>query len=359
MSDIVNEEKRYVIGLRLDEARPTYCYSSFPLKEQDKAVATVDDNDYLGTVVSVREMRQEENLSAYWPLVRKATEEDIADDKENQQRDLGLVKPIQDEANKLKLNMNVFRVYSSLDRMRVKVMYTSEERVDFRSLLRVLAPLVKARIEMRQVGPRDKAKMVGGLGICGLKLCCSTFLTAFDGISIAMAKNQMLAINIPKLSGQCGKLICCLKYEDQAYEEAKKDFPKLNTVIAYKGMTGKVTGLNVLSRTVTLYTSGDDGGFVNLSLDEFNNIVHPKPISMPAPVFKKPTDTSVPASTNNYQNSNQNRNYNNQRNNNQNYNNQRNNSYQNRMNNNNNRFNRPNSTNNKPLPSSGEKNESK
>ncbi len=108
------------------------------------------------------------------------------------------------------------------------------------------------RIELRQIGTRDKAKLVGGIGICGLPLCCSSFLNEFDGISISRAKNQLLSLNIPKLSGHCGKLICCLKYEDDAYTELRKDFPKVGLRLMYEGEQYRITSMNVLTRIVKL-----------------------------------------------------------------------------------------------------------
>ena len=131
------------------------------------------------------------------------------------------------ESEKLGLDMNFISCEYTLDKTKVIFSYVADERVDFRELLKILASQLHTRIELRQIGSRDKAKLIGGVGICGLPLCCSTFLNEFDGISINRAKNQMLAINIPKLSGHCGKLICCLKYEYDVYSEEIKNFPEL------------------------------------------------------------------------------------------------------------------------------------
>ena len=139
---------------------------------------------------------------------------------------------------------------------KVIFMYTSDERVDFRDLLKKLASVFKCRIELRQVGPRDKAKIVGGIGNCGLPLCCNSFLGEFDGVSINMAKNQLLAINIDKISGVCGRLLCCLKYEDEAYKEVKKKFPKIGSFIRYDDKQCKVVGLNVISDLVKIDSEG-------------------------------------------------------------------------------------------------------
>ena len=135
-------------------------------------------------------------------------------------------------------------------------MYVSDDRVDFRELLKELASVFKCRIELRQIGPRDKAKLVGGLGSCGLPLCCSSFLGEFDGVSINMAKNQMLAINIEKISGACGRLMCCLKFEDDIYTQEKKRFPKIGTKVIYEDKLYKVTSINILSDTIKIEGEG-------------------------------------------------------------------------------------------------------
>ena len=145
----------------------------------------------------------------------------------------------------------------TLDKSKVIFSYVADERVDFRELLKALASKLHTRIELRQIGARDKAKLIGGVGLCGLPLCCSTFLNEFDGISINRAKNQMLAINIPKLSGQCGKLICCLKYEDDAYTEERKKYPELGSKHFIDKVEFTVTGINILSRVVKIENEED------------------------------------------------------------------------------------------------------
>ena len=163
------------------------------------------------------------------------------------------------------LDMHLVSCEYTLDASKVIFMYTSETRVDFRELLKELASVFKCRIELRQIGPRDKSKIVGGLGSCGLPLCCSSFLGEFDGVSINMAKNQMLAINIDKISGACGRLLCCLKYEDDTYTKEKQRFPKIGSKVKYDNKIVKVTGLNVISDLVKIE---HDGNISFVSLDE-------------------------------------------------------------------------------------------
>ena len=153
----------------------------------------------------------------------------------------------------------------TLDKAKVIFMYTSDDRVDFRELLKELAVVFKCRIELRQIGPRDKAKVISGIGTCGLPLCCSTLLGEFNGVSINMAKNQMLAINIEKISGACGRLMCCLKYEDEIYSLEKERFPKIGSRVKYQDKDVKVTGLNVINDLVKIETNN---GIVFVGLDE-------------------------------------------------------------------------------------------
>ena len=181
------------------------------------------------------------------PVVRVASEEDIANHERNVENAKEASAIIIDSIRKYELPMTLVNVQYTLDASKVIISYVSETRVDFRELLKELASQLKCRIELRQIGTRDRSKVVGGIGICGLPLCCNTFLRNFDGISINMAKNQYLALNIQKLSGHCGKLICCLKYEDEAYLEIKKTLPRIGTRIHYKDQEFKVTSFNVIT----------------------------------------------------------------------------------------------------------------
>ena len=191
------------------------------------------------------------------PIIRKATD---VDNKmyENNEKDAGFALEIcKNEANRLGLDMNLISCEYTLDKTKVLFSYVADDRVDFRELLKVLASKLHTRIELRQIGPRDKAKMIGGLGICGLPLCCSTFLNEFDGISINRAKNQMLAINIPKLSGQCGKLICCLKYEDDTYTTERSKYPELGSKVTLDNNEYTITAVNIISGVIKIENSED------------------------------------------------------------------------------------------------------
>ena len=202
-------------------------------------------------------MDKYENQLGLKPILRKATDVDIKIYEANQKDAISALEFSKNEAEKLNLDMNFISCEYTLDKTKVLLSYVADERVDFRELLKSLASKLHTRIELRQIGSRDKAKMIGGIGICGLPLCCSTFLNEFDGISINRAKNQMLAINIPKLSGHCGKLICCLKYEDDIYSEERKNFPDLGTKLFIDKVEYTVTSVNIISKIVKIENDED------------------------------------------------------------------------------------------------------
>ena len=198
------------------------------------------------------------------PILRRASDVDVKIFLSNQEDAKTALEVGKTEAARLGLDMNFISCEYTLDKTKVILSYIADERVDFRELLKSLASRLRTRIELRQVGSRDKAKMIGGIGICGLPLCCSTFLNEFDGISINRAKNQMLAINIPKLSGHCGKLICCLKYEDDVYSEERKNFPELGTKLWIDKVEYTVTSVNIISKVVKI-ENAEDVKFVPLA----------------------------------------------------------------------------------------------
>ena len=189
-------------------------------------------------------------------IKRKANDADLVAYELNLKKAEEAIVTFNDILTHYDLDMKLVNCEYTLDASKVIFVYTSDGRVDFRDLLKELANVFRCRIELRQIGPRDKAKLVGGIGPCGLPLCCSTFLGDFGGVSINMAKNQLLAINIEKISGTCGRLLCCLKYEDEAYSYIKKKFPKIGTMVKYDNKLVKVTGMNVVADLVKIESDG-------------------------------------------------------------------------------------------------------
>lgn len=191
------------------------------------------------------------------PVIRKATEEDLEQLKLNEEKARRAMMICEECIRNLNLDMHLIEAEYTLDCSKIIFVYVADERVDFRELLKDLASIFKCRIELRQIGPRNKAKIIGGLGTCGRETCCSKFLNDFDVVSINMAKNQLLALNIQKLSGQCGKLMCCLKFEDSQYKVMREGLPKMNSQIIYKGNKYRITSMNVLLQQVKIENKED------------------------------------------------------------------------------------------------------
>lgn len=152
-------------------------------------------------------------------------------------------------SKKLKLNMNFLDSYYTFDKKQLFLSYVAENRIDFRELAKLLAQKYKTRIELRQIGVRDKAKKVGGIGPCGLSLCCTTFLNDFNSVSINMAKNQFLSLNPTKINGLCGRLLCCLNYENEVYTELKKDMPEVGQLVELPEGLGKIVSIDIFKRS--------------------------------------------------------------------------------------------------------------
>ena len=258
---IDNSVYKYFLGIKFFNTPRAYFFGltdDEPFAIGEKVVVETMRGMELGEVaIEPISMDKYENGLGLKPVLRKATDVDVKIYESNKKDAISALEIGKSEAEKLRLDMNFISCEYTLDKTKVIFSYVADERVDFRELLKSLASRLHTRIELRQIGSRDKAKMVGGIGICGLPLCCSTFLNEFDGISINRAKNQMLAINIPKLSGQCGKLICCLKYEDDAYTEERKAFPELGSKCFIDKAEFTVTSVNILSRVVKIENEED------------------------------------------------------------------------------------------------------
>ncbi|MCR5506082.1 MAG: stage 0 sporulation protein [Bacilli bacterium] len=252
---IDNSIYTHFVGVKFSNAPRAYFFGvkNMPLNLGDKVVVETMRGMELGEITfSPIEMDKYESPLGLKPVLRIATDVDKKLFDANIKDAEIAMNICVEEVKKLNLNMNLISCEYTLDRSKIIFSYLADERVDFRELLKVLAARLHSRIELRQIGSRDKAKMIGGIGVCGLPLCCSTFLNEFDGISITRAKNQMLAINIPKLSGHCGKLICCLKYEDDAYTDLRKQFPELGSKVWIDKQEYTITSINVISRVVKI-----------------------------------------------------------------------------------------------------------
>lgn len=249
------EEKTYYVSIRFELTNKSYTFKTEDntLKIGDLVIVETQRGLELGEVTT--ELRDDSGLDAsieVKPVLHRASKEEIEQYNNNKIDAKKAMVICQKESDKLGLDMNVISAEYTLDRFKVTFTYFADDRVDFRELLKVLASIFHCRIDLRQIGARDKSKMVSGIGVCGRELCCSKFITEFDRISINMAKNQLLALNVSKLSGHCGSLMCCLKYEDEAYKELRKDLPKMNSQVEYEDELYRITSMNVIARNCKL-----------------------------------------------------------------------------------------------------------
>lgn len=263
-----------LIGISFDFMGMTYYQTNKDINLGDTVIVSTPHGTYPGKVSKIRkpldsEIESEHFLDIYPEILRIATFSDLAFEKKATIDAEAISKKTQEFADSLSLNMKVLKSYLDIDGDKLLITFISDSRVDFRELIRLLTTTYHQKIELRQIGPRDQAKLVGGIGSCGLPLCCATFLKQFDGISISMAKNQLLSINIPKLSGQCGKLLCCLKYEDEAYSKLRPLYPKIGDKFNYNNKEYEVSGLNLLTDTITTY-NGDN--YESFTKDEFERV---------------------------------------------------------------------------------------
>ena len=260
-------EEIKLASVKFKSAGKIYYFSTnLKLKKDDRVVVETARGLELGEISQELKDISEFNLDTELKkIVRKATKKDIDNYQKNVKDAKQALVTCKEIVSRYDVNMQLTNCEYTLDKAKVIFMYTSDDRVDFRELLKELAVVFKCRIELRQIGPRDKAKVISGIGTCGLPLCCSTLLGEFNGVSINMAKNQMLAINIEKISGACGRLMCCLKYEDEIYSLEKERFPKIGSRVKYQDKDVKVTGLNVINDLIKIETNN---GIVFVGLDE-------------------------------------------------------------------------------------------
>ena len=240
------------------------------LEVGDSVIFDLDGSLMFGSVC--REVYQEKKNNLVLPLskvIRIATKEDEKKNKKNIDLAAKALMDAKKMSKQLELDMNFVDSYYYFDHSQLVFSFLAESRIDFRELAKKLASKYKTRIELRQIGVRDKAKKIGGLGPCGMFLCCNTFLTDFNSVSINMAKNQMLALNPSKINGICGRLLCCLSYENDIYTEMKKDLPKIGLVTDTPLGMGKVVSVDIFKKTYSVDLK--EKGIVEFSKDDLKN----------------------------------------------------------------------------------------
>ena len=257
------------VGVRFHQAGKVYYFDAadIDVEVNDHVVVETSRGQELGRVViSPNQVLFDAITEPLKPVLRRAEAADIERAQHQQERGQKALAKCREAIEKLGLSMRPISAEYSLDGSHLTIFFTAEERVDFRELVRELSRNLRTRVELRQVGARDEAKLVGGLGRCGFPLCCTTFLCEFAPVSIKMAKEQGIALNPMKTSGICGRLLCCLGYEYEQYREMKEKLPQLGQEVSTPLGNARVVGSNPLEETVVVEL--DTGGTVELPLEQ-------------------------------------------------------------------------------------------
>lgn len=258
-----------VVGVSFDNNKRIYFFNPNKLdvkEEIDVIVETERGLQYGHVVTPIMEKKKESLNLPLKKVIRIATKEDLKKYKSNIELSKKAMIECQKLIDKYGFNIKLMDASFTFDREQLMYHFLSDARIDFRSLVKDLASIFKTRIELRQIGVRDKAKEIGGIGPCGRILCCSEYLSDFDSVSINMAKNQNLSLNPTKINGACGRLLCCLSYENEVYDEYRKGLPNLGDKVKYNGKEGKVVALDILKRQYTFLT--DEEEYILVELDE-------------------------------------------------------------------------------------------
>lgn len=244
-----------IIGVRFKTVGKVYYFdpNGLELKTGEKVIVETARGVECGEVaLSNREVDDSELVSPLKPIIRTATQEDLAIVAQNREKEKEAFQICEEKIAKHQLEMKLVDVEYTFDNNKILFYFTADGRVDFRELVKDLASVFRTRIELRQIGVRDESKLLGGLGICGRPFCCSSFLGDFQPVSIKMAKEQGLSLNPTKISGTCGRLMCCLKYEQNVYEQLLKNSPKMGAFVKTPDGTGHVIDLNLLTDSYTV-----------------------------------------------------------------------------------------------------------
>ncbi|KHO40288.1 PSP1 domain-containing protein [Clostridium tetani] len=253
-----------VVGVRFKKAGKIYYFDPGDLKiekGQNVIVETIRGIEFGQCVTGEKEIKENEIVSPLKSVIRKSNKEDEEKHSENKNKEKEAFDICLEKIKEHKLEMKLIDVEYTFDNNKVIFYFTADGRVDFRDLVKDLASIFKTRIELRQIGVRDEAKMIGGLGPCGRAMCCSTYLGDFVPVSIKMAKEQNLSLNPTKISGICGRLMCCLNFEQETYEEIRKKLPKVGSIINSEYGEGEVVENSVVKEMVKVkikLPSGDD-----------------------------------------------------------------------------------------------------
>ncbi len=253
-----------IVGVKFKTGGKVYNFSTEEeFQKGDKVKVETERGIQLGEVAEIETLTVDKNLKE---IKGKATPEDYQRYLKNLKDAEKALQDTKKLIKKLNLNMTLIDTTYSLDRKVLLFNFVSEERVDFRDLVKELAAKYHTRIELRQIGVRDKAKEIGGIGLCGRKLCCNSCLKTVNSVNINMVKNQNIALNPTKINGACGRLLCCFTYENELYEENRKVLPEVGEKIDHNGQKAVVTDINILNKEYTVKTS--DNNYEKVKVDD-------------------------------------------------------------------------------------------
>ena len=252
-----------IIGIKFKKPGKIYFFD--PKNEKFKKgdfviVDTANGMEFAEVIVENKEMPEEKLVNPLKSIIRKATYKDIKHNEENKRKEQEALKKAERLVKKHNLEMTITEVEYTFDNSKLLFYFTADGRIDFRDLVKDLAAVYKTRIELRQIGVRDQVKKIGGNGVCGRELCCCTFLDTFDSVSIKMAKEQNIALTPSKISGNCGRLMCCLKYEQEVYEEKLSRLPKVGAIVKVQDEgEGVVDSIETLKEKIRIKFKDKDG----------------------------------------------------------------------------------------------------
>ena len=252
---------KVIVGVRFKKSGKIYFFNpgNLHINLKNKVIVETALGEELGEVVAKKKLLTDNELnSPLKKVIRIANHKDIKHDEENKKKEKEAFKICEEKIRKLKLDMHLTEVQYTFDNSKLLFCFTADGRIDFRELVKELASIFKTRIELRQIGVRDEVKRIGGNGICGRELCCCSFLNNFETVSIKMAKEQNMSLNPSKISGNCGRLMCCLKYEQEVYEDKLKHLPKIGAVVQTDDGEGIVDSIETLKEIVKVKLKDDN-----------------------------------------------------------------------------------------------------
>lgn len=261
-----------IIGVRFKKPGKIYFFDpdgKRVYRGQHVIVETAMGKEYGEVMIANRQLPDEKIVAPLKKIIRIATEKDRRQNEQNKKDEKEAFKICEDKIKEYKLDMKLMDVEYKFDKSKLLFFFTADGRIDFRDLVKDLAAIFKTRIELRQIGVRDEVRRLGGNGVCGRELCCCSFLGSFETVTIKMAKEQNVSLNPSKISGNCGRLMCCLKYEQEVYEDKLKKLPGIGSIVQTEDGKGEVCGVETLKERIKVkFKDGEETFFKRYDLKD-------------------------------------------------------------------------------------------